>query len=109
MIRDVKLQNFRSFESAEAKNLGLVNIVVGDNGAGKTALLEAMFMACGNSPDNHLRARAWRGLMREGRIVPADVASGAIWRDIFSNFDDQRVITIELKGRPNRVLQIHSE
>jgi hypothetical protein len=109
MIRSVKLQNFRSFHFAEANNLGLVNIVVGDNGAGKTALLEAMFMASGNNPETYMRTRTWRGLSKPGAISGAQVASGALWHDLFCKFDEKKLITIELKGSPNRTLTISSE
>lgn len=45
MIDSVHIKNFRCFEDHSIKGLGTVNIVVGDNGAGKTALLEALFLS----------------------------------------------------------------
>ena len=108
MIRSMRIQNFRSFESLEAKDLGRINVVVGDNGAGKTALLEALYLACGNNPQNHIKLRTWRGLTPGNlvRFTAADVASGALWRDMFYNFREDLIISIEIKGTRTRTLSI---
>jgi AAA15 family ATPase/GTPase len=37
-----EILNFKKFESLEVKNIGLINIIVGDNNVGKTSLLEAL-------------------------------------------------------------------
>jgi len=42
MIEAVELRNFRSFEKADLSDCTRINIVVGDNGSGKTALLEGL-------------------------------------------------------------------
>ena len=41
-LRSLKLRDFRSYGSAEAALSPGVNILVGDNGQGKTNLLEAV-------------------------------------------------------------------
>lgn len=47
MIVDrLKLRDFRSYERAEVELGGRLTVVVGDNGAGKTNLLEGLFTAC---------------------------------------------------------------
>lgn len=41
-LSDIVIENFRRFEKIEINNLGLVNVIVGDNNIGKTSLLEAL-------------------------------------------------------------------
>ena len=107
MIDSISIKNFRCFESAEASGLGRVNVVVGDNRAGKTAFLEALYLVSGNTPQNHLKVDAWRGL-NEGQIQISehDVSTGLLWRDLFFDFDQARIIGIKASGSQNRALNI---
>ena len=41
MIRNLTLENYRSFESYQIRNLAQVNLLVGPNNCGKTSVLEA--------------------------------------------------------------------
>lgn len=51
MIRNLKLQGYRSFKSYELHDLARVNLLVGKNNSGKTSILEAVqFLASGGSP-----------------------------------------------------------
>jgi hypothetical protein len=107
MIDSVRIRNFRCFESAEISGLGRINVVVGDNRSGKTALLEAIYLVCGNSPQNHFKVREWRGYS-EGlaAVSTLDIASGALWRDLFFQFKFSVLVNIELRGTPSRSLAI---
>lgn len=105
MIESVRLRNFRAFEDVKASDLGRLNIIVGDNRQGKTAFLEAMYLASGNSPTNHLKMDRWRGYMSEV-INSGQVASGMLWRDLFRNFSMELPVIIELFGKPSRRLDI---
>jgi DNA replication and repair protein RecF len=49
----IKLSNFRNISQIELKPSPYLNLIVGDNGAGKTSILEAIFYAC--------TARSFRG------------------------------------------------
>jgi predicted ATPase len=42
MLKSLKIENFRSFESFELKQLGRINLLVGENNSGKTSILEAI-------------------------------------------------------------------
>ena len=47
MFRSIHIQNFRGFEDLALHGLGRVNLVVGKNNTGKTALLEAITLLSG--------------------------------------------------------------
>lgn len=58
VIRNLKLEGYRSFESYELRNLARVNLLVGKNNCGKTSILEAVhFLVSGGNPHT-LRASA---------------------------------------------------
>lgn len=48
-IQQFHIQSFRQFEDVEVKDLGLVNLIVGDNNVGKTSFLEALLF----TPDSN--------------------------------------------------------
>ena len=42
MLKSLKLENFRGFETLELKQFGRINLLVGENNCGKTSILEAI-------------------------------------------------------------------
>lgn len=46
MLKSLKIENFRRFESFEIKDLGRINLLVGANNSGKTSILEAIELLC---------------------------------------------------------------
>lgn len=44
MLRDLTIQNYRSFKDFRIENLARVNLIVGMNNSGKTSLLEAAYL-----------------------------------------------------------------
>ncbi len=48
MLTSISIENFRCFEKAEFSGFSLINVLGGENNAGKTALLEAIYLVCGN-------------------------------------------------------------
>lgn len=97
MIESITIKNFRCFESLTITDCRRVNIIVGDNGAGKTALLEAMFMALGGSPEIAIRLRQYRGLGGSFAGSPRDVED-AMWGGYFYRLDSRRPILVILSG-----------
>lgn len=97
VIDSATLTNFRCFKSTSISNLKRVNIIVGRNASGKTALLEALFLASGQSPELALRIKGWRGM---AAIVLSDqrVAYEALWKDLFFGFDQTKEISISLNS-----------
>lgn len=97
MIRTIDIRNFRCFEQLHIEKCRRINLIVGDNGAGKTALLEAMFMALGASTELSVRFRQQRGL--EGQFHgSARRIEEAIWRDLFFRGKWEHPISISLEG-----------
>ena len=62
MITGLTIQNFRGFRDMTLEGLARVNLLVGDNGSGKTALLEAIDLAASNTILSALAHRRARGL-----------------------------------------------
>lgn len=85
MIENLEIRNFRCFKHVQLSGLKAVNVVVGENGCGKTTFLEALFFAAGGSPEIYQRTRAWRGYEQ---IVTSETEQVALsmFRDVFHNF-----------------------
>lgn len=55
MLKTIKIENFRGFESFELQNLGRLNLLVGTNNSGKTSILEAIRLLCSRNNLEPLR------------------------------------------------------
>jgi energy-coupling factor transporter ATP-binding protein EcfA2 len=97
MIRNIEIRNFRCFERLTVEDVARVNVIVGDNGSGKTALLEAIFLALCNSPGGAVRIRQWRG-MAPMATGTANRIEEALWGSLFRHFDFDRPISVTLSG-----------
>lgn len=66
LIRRLRLDGFRRFETVDVQFRPGINVITGENGSGKTSLLEALhLMAHGRS----FRGRVRDGLIRQGRAA----------------------------------------
>jgi AAA15 family ATPase/GTPase len=97
MLEKIEIRNFRCFESITLSNLARVNIVVGPNSAGKTALMEAIFLVSGANPELAFRIKAFRGLNTLALSVNR-TSYEALWKDLFYGFDQSKKITISMQG-----------
>jgi hypothetical protein len=93
MISSLTVENFRCFQRVKLTDLRRVNLLVGDSGSGKTALLEAIFLNLGVSPELVLRIRAWRG-QDQVQISTDQRGYSSIWNDLFHKFDSTKEISI---------------
>jgi len=96
MIKSLHINNFRCFGKVSIEGLSRINVAVGANGSGKTAFLEAIFLASGASPELALRLRNFRGMGTTVEIRAEGVE--AIWKNLFHNFDQRKSIDISLKS-----------
>ncbi|MCA1635307.1 MAG: AAA family ATPase [Acidobacteria bacterium] len=97
MIESITLENFRCYEYVTLRDLKTVNVVVGRNGSGKTALLEAIYFTLG-SPALSFKLRLWRGLGSQLHYSESTATRSGIWRDLFYNFDQDRTVKITFQG-----------
>ncbi len=61
LLQQVQLSNFRIIESARLSDLAAVNLITGQNGSGKTSLLEAIHVL---GHGRSFRTRKWQRLVR---------------------------------------------
>jgi len=97
MIEAIDIENFRCFEKVSLNDLRTVNLVVGKNGSGKTAFLEALYFTLG-SPALAFKIKGWRGLGAQAQFTESTESRNAIWRDLFYGFDQTRVVRIGFSG-----------
>jgi AAA domain, putative AbiEii toxin, Type IV TA system/AAA ATPase domain len=99
MIDRLIIENFRCFDRLEVDKLASINVVVGENSSGKTALLEAVFFAGAATPESLIRFRIFRGYP-EGQLQFSTDRKGyeSIWREAFYNFDFGRTIVAKTVG-----------
>ncbi len=87
MYTSFSIENFRLFEQLTVEPLARVNLIAGQNNAGKTALLEAIWLHSGpNMPDLGVRLSGFRG-------IPGPNPQRLL-NDLFYDFDINRCITL---------------
>ena len=54
MIEKIAIENYRLFDQLTVEKFGRVNLIVGANNSGKTALLETLYLLANGSPSDAL-------------------------------------------------------
>ena len=86
----VEIRNFRAFRGLEVDDLAPVNLFTGCNNAGKTSLLEALFLLSGGgNPELATNVNVVRGLVGNGANPMA-----VLWNELFTNLDAGKTIEI---------------
>ena len=99
MIHEIAIDNFRCFNRITIQDCRRINVLVGDNGSGKTALLEALFLALSGGSEAGVRLRGERGgISNVFNASPRDIEE-TIWRDYFHKLDWSHDIVIGLSGQ----------
>jgi hypothetical protein len=109
MAKLVDISNFKGFADLSLPDCRRVNIVVGQNGSGKTALLEAVFLAQATSAEHALRIKSWRGYDPSQVTGSQREIDDALWGDLFHQFERGIEARINVHGGPphhNRELTI---
>src|ERR1700679_3769758 len=61
MVTSVEIKNFRGFKDFAIEGLAPINVIVGDNASGKTAFLEAIYLAVSGNAQQPFVIKQWRG------------------------------------------------
>ena len=97
MLKELEIKNYRCFDRLMLRDFGRINFLVGRSGSGKSAFLEALFLASGISPEIYLRIRQFRGLPASGIEVHDRDGYESLWRDLFFKFRQDEPVYINLK------------
>lgn len=104
MYKSFTIKNFRCFHDFTLKPLERVNLIVGKNSVGKTALLEAIFMHIGsNIPNLTLTVDTFRG------ITQLELNAEEMWGWFFHNRHMDETIELKSHGidKKQRTLRIY--
>jgi len=100
MIESVKIDNFRGIQSCKIEDLSQVNLFFGKNNCGKSSLLEALFLVCGQS--NPLLPASLNAKRNYTRLTESDI------HYFFYQTNPENEIKIETTGDQERHLAISS-
>lgn len=101
MYERIDIQNFRGLRELHLESLGRVNLIVGDNDAGKTSLLEALTIL-GRPGDRD----AVEGIALMRGFGPAPRTPQLLWRYLFTDGETSQQIVVAAKrstGGQNQV------
>ncbi len=100
MIESVEINNFRGIHHGKVEGLSQVNLFFGKNNCGKSSLLEALFLVCGQS--NPLLPASINAMRTYTRLTETDI------RYFFYQMDASTQIQIATNGSQDRHLSISS-
>src|ERR1700722_3213544 len=108
MVTSAKISNFRGFKDLEVNDLAPINVIVGDNAIGKTAFLEAIYLAVSGNAQQPFTLKQWRGQEIKFQTGSADSVVEGFYADLFHDAKSSDPIVIKLigKGFENRKLTI---
>jgi AAA15 family ATPase/GTPase len=99
MIQEFTIKEFRCFRDFTIKPLERINLIVGKNNVGKTALLEALWLYSGYfNPGLTLSIENFRGVEK--------LKSNELLWDLFHGFDPSKVVKLfstDERGHPSRL------
>ena len=104
MLERLQIRNYRAFRDLEMPRLSRVNLVAGRNNAGKTSLLEAIFLLAGaGRPALAMNGNILRTIDRDSKDrVTRETIVETLWKPLFFGFDAGNAIEItaehELSG-----------
>ena len=100
MYSSFSIKNFRCFHDFTIENLSKINLIAGKNNAGKTTLLESLFIhSNAYDPRLLLKLLAFRGM--ENTFPEKDLSGKSPWGMNYYNFDNTQKIVFsgdDMKG-----------
>jgi len=95
MIKSLHVVNFRCFKDVDLSDLRRINVIVGKNATGKTALLEAVRLALGGTPALLWTMNQNRAFFTNFPQPPTREQFEAIWSPYFFDFSISNPISTE--------------
>lgn len=86
MLTQVHIENFKCFNNSTIRNFQMVNLFGGKNNAGKSTLLEALFLNCVPANPTVMLIQKFRG---------EDISAIKSWDSFFLDFEKNKKIVIE--------------
>lgn len=94
MFQNLEIRNFRLFEHLKMEKLGRINLLAGRNNAGKTSVLEALFLLTGTGNPLLIQSiNNLRGLQSFGETATVDAVQETAFKPLFYQLDSNKVIT----------------
>ncbi|MYC34585.1 MAG: AAA family ATPase [Chloroflexi bacterium] len=105
MYTSFSIENFRLFDQLTVEPLARVNLIAGQNNAGKTALLEALWLlSYATAPRQALRIANWRESI--------DYTRGSFFADLFQQYQTDltiRVQAVDGQTLNQRILEVRRQ
>jgi len=102
MLKSFKVYNFRCFQAVDLGDLRRINLIVGPNAAGKTALMEALRLGLTGTPQALFQMNPSRGFFTH-LIPPINREQfESIWNLYFYNMQSDRPILTECVDEDGR-------
>ncbi len=102
MYKSFEISNFRCFTHFKLNSLKRINLLAGKNGAGKTSLLEALFLfSARNNPELALRVNARRGI--ETISLKPIISDESPFELIFKDFNTSGPVSFKATLKNNAV------
>ena len=102
MIESATVERFRGLRRLEVTEFGRVNLIIGKNNCGKTALMEALMIA----EDSHGAATAAFVVQRLRRPPLGAGDFDRFWRPLFWKHDAEAGFSMETRGSGSEPLRI---
>ncbi len=97
MIKESVIKNFRGIKDLKLKNLKRFNLFIGDNGSGKTGILDALFISLNpNNPNLLPRTNRFRNIEK--------IDYSSFFKLFFNNFNVDNPIYIENKIKGEKIM-----
>ena len=102
MIESLQVTNFKGYKSIDLTGIPQFNFIVGPSGSGKTALLEALWMLGGVSPEIYFRSRVMRGVSAAAQLQQDRRAYESFFRELFYSPEDENGAFLSIMDSASR-------
>ncbi|MEO1784256.1 ATP/GTP-binding protein [Thermodesulfobium sp. 4217-1] len=112
-ISNIRIKNFKTFDDLEVKSLNKrINFVYGENGVGKTSLLEAIYLLlCYSEPDVRVLSANFQMVLHYQSYLNPLLGTTLLkfddlWNTIFKNLNMDMILSFDLEGKDKLSLLI---